>query len=226
MRQQILIFIGLFTTTLFCEAQQLTSHKDSVAYSIGVDLASSVKQFDPTLDISIIVKALQDEFADKSILTQKQAMEALDRYVQEKRQAQFDEQFGKIEVESEKFLAEMAAQDGVIKSPTGLLYKIENMGGNTLPQDGDVVTVHYTLKLPDGTVIDSSLDRGEPFTYSNTEGAIIDGFREGIQLLGEGGKVTLYVPSSLGYGKQGSGSIMPNQALVFEIKLLAITPKK
>lgn len=126
--------------------------------------------------------------------------------------------------EGEKFLADIAKKDGVKKTASGLYYKIEDAGRGTQPTAEDVVTINYTGKLVDGTVFDSSVERGEPADLPLY--GVIPGFSEGLQLLKEGGKATLYIPSNLAYGNQAAGPIPPGSTLVFSVELIKIQPKE
>lgn len=118
------------------------------------------------------------------------------------------------------YISEIAQLDGVQKSASGLYYKIETQGEGESAADADSVQVHYHGTLTDGTVFDSSVDRGEPATFP--VGGVIPGFKEGLQLLGKGGKATLYIPSEIGYGNSPAGAIPPGSTLTFEIEILDI----
>ena len=126
--------------------------------------------------------------------------------------------------EGEKFLADVAKQPGVQKSASGLYYKIEVPGTGKQPAGDDVVSIHYTGKLTDGTVFDSSVERGASVDLPLY--GVIPGFSEGLQLLKEGGKATLYIPSSLGYGNQAAGPIPAGSTLVFYVELIKVQPKQ
>ena len=111
----------------------------------------------------------------------------------------------------------------VIKTDSGLQYRELKIGEGDYPQKGDKVVVHYTGKLEDGTVFDSSLDRNVPFEFSLGQGRVIKGWDEGLATMKIGGKRTLIIPSDLGYGSRGAGDrIPPNSTLIFEIELLDI----
>ncbi len=123
--------------------------------------------------------------------------------------------------EGQKFLAENASKEGVEVLESGLQYKIIEEGGGTSPTITDSVTVHYKGSLLDGTVFDSSYDRGEPATFP--VGHVIAGWVEALQLMKEGEIRELYIPSDLGYGEMGAGGdIGPNATLIFQVELLAI----
>lgn len=125
--------------------------------------------------------------------------------------------------EGAKYLEQISKEAGVQKSASGLYYKISAAGSSTKPTTEDVVSIHYTGKLIDGTVFDSSIERGEPVDLPLY--GVIPGFSEGLQLIGEGGKATLYIPSELGYGNQAAGPIPAGSTLVFDVELLKIQPK-
>ncbi|MCH2155774.1 MAG: FKBP-type peptidyl-prolyl cis-trans isomerase [Opitutales bacterium] len=122
------------------------------------------------------------------------------------------------------FLNEIATQDGVEKDPSGFYYKIETPGTDPKPTMADSVQVHYKGTLIDGTQFDSSYDRGQPSTFGMT--GVIKGFSGGLTKIGAGGKVTIYIPSDLGYGDnpRPGGVIKPGDTLIFECELIAINP--
>ena len=128
----------------------------------------------------------------------------------------------------EKDIAELdnyLESEGITAQSTesGLRYVIEKIGNGQKPQPGEKVTVHYTGTLLDGTKFDSSLDRGEPFSFNVGQGMVIRGWDEGIPLLSIGGKGTLYIPSTLAYGSRGAGpTIKPNSNLKFDVELIGI----
>lgn len=108
-----------------------------------------------------------------------------------------------------------------METATGIKYVVVKDGTGASPKASDSVTVHYTGKLTDGTVFDSSISRGEPATFPLTQ--VIPGWTEGLQLMKTGGKTIFYIPSNLGYGEQGvPGTIPPNSPLIFEVELLSI----
>ena len=119
-----------------------------------------------------------------------------------------------------EFLAENAKQEGVKTTASGLQYLVVKEGTGAQPGANDVVTVHYTGKLIDGTVFDSSVERGEPATFA--VGQVIPGWVEGLQLMREGGAMRLFIPSNLAYGPHGTGPIQPNSTLIFDVQLLEV----
>lgn len=123
-----------------------------------------------------------------------------------------------------KFLEENAKKEGVKVTGTGLQYMVEKEGTGASPAATDEVTVHYTGRLLDGTVFDSSVSRGEPATFPLNR--VIPGGTEGLQLMKEGGKTVFFIPSELAYGAQGvPNAIPPHSTLIFEVELIKVVKK-
>lgn len=121
----------------------------------------------------------------------------------------------------EKFLSENAKKEGVHVTSTGLQYVVEKEGTGKQPKAEDNVTVHYTGRLLDGKVFDSSVSRGEPATFPLNR--VIPGWTEGLQLMKEGAKYVFFIPSDLAYGAQGAGrDIPPHSTLIFEVELIKV----
>ena len=121
----------------------------------------------------------------------------------------------------EKFLAANKSKEGVKTTASGLQYKVVKEGTGKQPTASDTVTVHYEGKLLDGAVFDSSIKRGAPISFPLNR--VIKGWTEGLQLMKEGGKSTLYIPSKLAYGSSGAGgAIGPDETLIFEVELIKV----
>ena len=126
--------------------------------------------------------------------------------------------------EGDKYRADFAKGKDVKTTKSGLLYKIENAGKGEAIKATDTVKVHYTGKLTNGKVFDSSVERGQPVEFQLNQ--VIPGWTEGLQLVKKGGKIQLVIPPALGYGKQGAGaSIPPNSTLIFDVEVLDVNPK-
>jgi FKBP-type peptidyl-prolyl cis-trans isomerase len=138
-------------------------------------------------------------------------------------QMKFDAHMARLKAEeeakAEAYWAEVLQQEGVESLPSGLAYKILAPGNDVKPTATDTVRVHYTGKLIDGKVFDTS-DGGGPFTSRLDE--VIEGWTQGVPLIGEGGSMKLYIPAKLGYGDAGSGQIPPGATLIFEVELLEV----
>ncbi|WOO41274.1 FKBP-type peptidyl-prolyl cis-trans isomerase [Rubellicoccus peritrichatus] len=127
--------------------------------------------------------------------------------------------------ETDAFFAELDSNPNVKKSSTGLYYEILEEGEEGRAGTDDTVKLHYEGSLPNGTVFDSSKQRGEPATFPVA--GVVPGFGEGVQLVGPGGKVKLYIPPQLGYGQQPppGSRIPPNSVLVFDVEMLEVNPE-
>ena len=128
--------------------------------------------------------------------------------------------YGTVKEDGEKFLAENALKEGVTTTESGLQYEVIKMGRGKKPAATDKVKVHYHGTLIDGTVFDSSVERGEPTSFGLNQ--VIKGWTEGLQLMPVGSKFRFYIPQEVGYGAQAAGSIPPYSTLIFEVELLGI----
>ena len=124
-------------------------------------------------------------------------------------------------VVADKFLAETKAKPGVVATESGLLYEIVQPGTGAFPKATDIVEVHYTGKLADGTQFDSSVG-GQPAKFPLNQ--VVPGWTEGLQKIQQGGKIKLYLPAKLGYGDEGVPGIPPGSVLVFDVELLSVMP--
>ncbi|HOX83749.1 MAG TPA: FKBP-type peptidyl-prolyl cis-trans isomerase [Chryseolinea sp.] len=194
-------------------------HKKA-SYGLGVLVAMNLKsQGGDSLNVDAINAAMKDVFLGKTLKIEQQQCSMI---VQEYMQAAAEKKIIEGKEKSSKFLAENKTKEGVKVTASGLQYKVITAGTGKAPASAEAsVTVHYTGKLPDGTVFDSSLERGEPATFKLNE--VVAGWTEALQLMHEGDKWILYIPSELGWGEQGGGDqIPPNSAVVFEVELIKV----
>lgn len=203
----------------------LASATDSASYALGVSYGSGLQQSLHTFPGGTAnVDAIIDGFvrgikADSSGLKMnaEEAQAYLNQYVMgaQMKDAQAEQAKG------ESFLAENKTKSGIITTESGLQYKVIKEGDGPRPVAEDKVKVHYTGRLLDGTVFDSSVDRGEPAEFGVTQ--VIPGWTEGLQIMPVGSKYTFWIPSNLGYGERGAGQLIrPNSTLEFEVELLEI----
>ena len=137
-----------------------------------------------------------------------------------KRDEELKEQYADKVKEGEEFLAENGKREGVVTLPSGLQYEVIKEGNGDKPTASDRVKVHYHGTLIDGTVFDSSIDRGEPTSFGVTQ--VIPGWTEALQLMPVGSKWKLYIPSDIAYGSRDTGTIKPFSTLIFDVELIDI----
>lgn len=201
------------------------STKEQTSYALGMDIGMSMKSSDMDLDLEAIVRGMRDVLGDgKPLLSETELRETLVAFqeeIQKKAMQQREALAEKSKKEGAAFLAQNKSKPGVTSLPSGLQYKINRRGSGPIPAATDKVRTHYRGTLIDGTVFDSSYDRGTPAEFAVA--GVIRGWTEALQRMPVGSKWTLYVPSQLAYGERGAGgSIGPNATLVFEIELLEI----
>jgi len=213
------------TSTAPAAKTTLTTQQEKVGYAIGIQIGSQLAQTKESLDTDALILGINDALAqNKPKLTNEemqQAKMAFQQEVQAKAQKQIAELAQKNKAEGEAFLAANKTKEGVVTLPSGLQYKVLKEGTGATPTVTDTVVTHYTGKLINGQVFDSSVQRGEPATFPVN--GVIPGWTEALQKMKVGGKWELVIPADLAYGERGAGqAIAPNSVLVFEIELLDI----
>ena len=232
MKNLIGIFIVLLMIAISCtsseklvETPKLTDYMDTVSYSVGVDIGKSFRLQEMEINPNVMARGLSDAFSDKeTAITDEEIQSTLINFRQEFQQKQRElaqQKAQEAAVAEEAYLAESALKDGVVSLPSGLQYKVITPGNGPRPLTTDKVKVHYKGSLADGTIFDSSYDRGQPTSF--TVSGVIKGWTEALLLMQVGSKWELTIPSKLGYGARGSGGkIPPNSTLLFEVELLGI----
>ncbi|WP_201529050.1 MULTISPECIES: FKBP-type peptidyl-prolyl cis-trans isomerase [Psychrobacter] len=200
---------------------------EKVGYSLGFMMAEGNKDAVQDLNLDTFEKGFRDGYEGKdSALTQEQMEEVLIAYQKEQEEKMIEDMQAQGEENTTKgaaFLAENAKKEGVKTTASGLQYKVITAGTGKMPKATDIVEVNYEGKLLDGTVFDSSYERGEPIEFPLNQ--VITGWTEGLQLMKEGGKYELYIPSDLAYGEAGNAGIEPNSTLIFTVELLKVKAK-
>jgi FKBP-type peptidyl-prolyl cis-trans isomerase FklB len=196
-----------------------------VSYSIGFGIRKRLMEQDIGLEAASVVEgikaALTGSGGRMTEAEMQEAMFAFQAKMMESQLARNNQGGAEAAKAGESFLAENKAKEGVTTTESGLQYKVIRAGDGKQPGKADSVTVHYRGRLVNGTVFDSSYDRGEPTTFR--VGGVIAGWTEALQLMHEGAKWELYIPSELGYGARGAGpDIGPNEVLIFEVELLKV----
>ncbi len=217
--KKIILSLILIMGITSINAQNLNTEMEKVSYSLGVNVAKSVKNQGLTkIDSEAIAQAFIDVFEGNELKISEQESNLI-----------LQDYFGKLTKEAQsanveagqKFLAENAKRDGVTTTSSGLQYEVLAQGSGDSPKETDKVTVHYHGTLIDGTVFDSSVERGQPATFPVN--GVIPGWVEALQLMKPGAKYKLFIPSNLAYGERGAGgSIGPNATLIFEVELISI----
>ncbi len=206
----------------------LTSDAQKASYTIGADLARNLKQNGISIDLDALMQGVKDGTAGtKLAMTDDQmraAMEQLQKSVQAKQTAENNMISDKNKQEGQDFLAANAKKEGVMTTPSGLQYMVVKQGNGPKPSPTDTVTTHYHGTLINGTVFDSSKDRGQPATFPVN--GVIQGWQEALPMMNVGSTYRLFIPSELAYGSRGAGAtIGPNATLIFDVELISIKGK-
>ena len=197
------------------DTTDLDTPEKRFSYALGQNLGTNIKNDigGVGFDIETFMKAFQDAFDGKEQMSQDDMRAAFGELQEIQQEA--------ATAEGRAYLAEKAKEAGVEATESGLLYKVLEAGDGAMPTPADQVTVHYTGRLTDGSVFDSSVQRGQPATFG--VGQVIPGWTEALQLMKVGSKWEVWIPSELGYGPRGAGNdIPPNAVLNFEIELISI----
>jgi FKBP-type peptidyl-prolyl cis-trans isomerase FklB len=236
----IKFFAVLFLTAVVssCNSQGITKKSldteiDSLSYAIGMDVARNVQTNVSEMDKDLFLQGFKSVLDSTDLLINKEDVQGiLSAYFQKKQQldrekqqadaiAKAEEEFNDVKVAGEKFLEENKTKEGVTVTESGLQYIVMKEGTGEKPTAASKVRVHYHGTLIDGTVFDSSVERGEPTEFGVTQ--VIKGWTEGLQLMPVGSKYKFFIPQDLAYGFQQRGEkIKPFSALVFEVELIDI----
>jgi FKBP-type peptidyl-prolyl cis-trans isomerase len=205
------------------ETSELSTLNQKVSYIIGLNMGQNLKNDEVEVDIKALNMALEDAMAGReSRLTEEviqQSMTAFQEMLQAKRAESVALVADANAKEGAEFLAANGLEEGVVTTESGLQYRVITEGEGAKPAATDTVSVHYRGTLLDGTEFDSSYKRGEPVSFP--VGKVISGWTEALQLMGEGSKWELFIPSDLAYGPGGANpNIGPNATLKFEVELL------
>ena len=196
---------------------KLETDTQKASYAAGFRFGSSLQRDASDLDADAIQKGFLDGFQKKTpALPEDQQQQAIVNYQQTRMTAAVSKNADA----AKKFFAENGKKTGVTTLPDGLQYEVIKSGKGESPKKTDRVKVHYHGTLLNGTVFDSSVQRGEPATFQ--VGEVIQGWVEALQKMKVGDKWKLYIPADLAYGNRGMGPIEPGSALVFEVELLEI----
>ncbi len=204
---------------------ELKEQKEKESYSLGYQFGKNLKFQETEINFDVYMSGLQDALEGKEPqMTQEEirlTINSLEKRLADTQQKAQKQQAEKNLTQGKDFLEENAKKEGITILPSGLQYKVISEGSGKMPQKSDTVTVHYRGTLIDGTEFDSSISRGQVQSF-RVDG-VIPGWTEALQLMNEGAKWELFIPSELAYGERGiPRRIPPNSVLIFEIELISI----
>ena len=205
-------------------AVELKTDSDRLAYAVAMNFATSIQQLPVKLDLGLLGNAVADllnggelQLSNAEYAAEMRKLQEMLQEVERKKDADSEA----ILAAEKKFFEENGKMQGVITTKSGLQYQVLKEGTGDKPGRRDTVKVHYEGKLPNGTVFDSSVARGEPIEFPVDQ--VIPGWTEALQLMKTGAKYRLFIPSRLGYGAHGAGNaIPPHSTLIFEVELLGV----
>jgi FKBP-type peptidyl-prolyl cis-trans isomerase FklB len=203
------------------------NNRDTVSYIIGANIAQSFAKSSLDLNKEMVFKGFSDAQAKcDTVFTQEQISVIMTAWQQEmsaKKAVLAEKDLANNVKAGTDFLAANKLKEGVVELPSGLQYKILTEGAGDNPGDSDIVKVHYTGTLLDGTVFDSSRERGEPIEFPVN--GVIPGWTEALKLMKPGARYMLYIPANLAYGDKKTGPIPEGSTLVFDVELLSFEKK-
>ena len=217
--------ISIVKTTTTMETKEL----DRISYALGLSMGNNFRSSGiEKIDVDDFAAGVAAVFSgEKPRMSYDEAKEEIRTFCQamEERQRAAAAEMGKVNAAAgEAFLKENGSRAEVKTTASGLQYEVLQEGTGATPEAGDQVMVHYTGKLIDGTVFDSSVERGEPATFGVTQ--VIPGWVEALQLMKAGSKWRLFIPSNLAYGPNGAGGVIgPNATLIFDVELIQVIGK-
>lgn len=222
----VMIVLALFVGESYgADGNVLKSEKDKLSYTFGANFGKSLRQQEIEINTDIFIRAVKEGLSgEKLLLTDAEMRETMTAFQKEMaaKQAEKRKALGeKNKKEGEAFLAANKTKEGVKTLASGLQYKVITEGTGKTAKATDTVVTNYRGTLIDGTEFDSSYQRKNPATFKVN--GVIKGWTEALQLMKEGAKWQLFVPSELAYGERGAGpKIGPNAVLVFEIELISV----
>ena len=205
-------------------AQDLTSEKGKLSYSVGWDIGEDIKRRGAEFDVETIIAAVRDSAGGKEPQVPAEEMVALLTALQQKVRQEQAEAFQKLaddnQKASEEFMAANLAKNGIVALPSGIQYRVIEEGAGARPGMDSSVKVHYRGSKTDGLEFDSSFARGVPEEF--TVNSVLKGWQEVLPLMKTGSTWQIFVPPEMAFGARGNPPVGPNEALIFDLKLVEI----
>ncbi len=224
MRFIFALIVTLAIASMPLQAQDLTTEKGKLSYAIGYDIGEDIKRRGTEFDVEAIIAAIRDTSAGADPQVPQEEMTALLTALQQKVRGEQQEAFVKLseenQVKSEEFLAKNVTKNGIVALPSGVQYRIIDEGEGARPSMDSTVKVHYRGSKMDGHEFDSSFARGVPEEFGVN--SVLKGWQEVLPLMKTGATWQIFVPPELAFGARGNPPVGPNEALMFDLKLVEI----
>ena len=226
MRSTLALSILIMLASGSVLAQDVTTEKGKLSYAVGWDIGADIQRRSTEFDVESLIAAIRDVVAESDPKVSVEEMRTLLTALQEKVRAEQVEQFRalseKNQAESEAFLEANKSKTGIVALPSGVQYRIIEEGDGARPGLESKVSVHYRGSKMDGREFDSSFARGTPEEF--TVNAVLQGWQEVLPLMKAGSTWQIFVPPELAFGARGNPPLGPNEALMFDLKLVEILP--
>lgn len=233
-KKQLLTLAISFALPMLAQAADLTSEVDRESYALGSSVGKYMSdqvynqtEFGAAVNMDVLVEGFIDALKDQSKLSEEEVVDLLNtrlEFLNAKREVLLNEQIEKNKAESETYLIDNKLKDGVVTTASGLQYEVIAEGNGLKPKPEDVVTVHFSGRLLNGEVFESTYQQNKPARMAMM--TFIPGWQEGLQLMQEGAKYRFTIPAALAYGEEGAGPIPPSSAVIFEIELVKVEEQK
>lgn len=224
MRSRLALTVLFMLTSGSVLAQDVNTEKGKLSYAVGWDIGADIKRRSTEFDVESLIAAIRDIVADKEPKVGAEEMQTLLTALQEKVRAEQVEQFRvlseKNQAESDAFLLANKAKTGIVALPSGVQYRVIEEGAGARPGLESKVSVHYRGSKLDGREFDSSFARGTPEEF--TVNAVLKGWQEVLPLMKAGSTWQIFVPPELAFGARGNPPVGPNEALMFDLKLVEV----